>query len=110
RRAGRHRRRAAAAGLSRRERNSHRMRPMFRVAAATLAIAIAPLATLAAQQPQELLAITRANVVDGVSDTRIRNATIVIRAGKIESIRENGAVPQGARVLDAANRWVAPGM
>lgn len=63
-----------------------------------------------AQQPQELLAITRANVVDGVSDTRLRNATIVIRAGKIESIRENGPVPQGARVLDAANRWVAPGL
>jgi imidazolonepropionase-like amidohydrolase len=63
-----------------------------------------------AQQPQELLAITRANVVDGVSDTRLRNATIVIRGGKIESIRENGPVPQGARVLDAANRWVAPGL
>jgi imidazolonepropionase-like amidohydrolase len=56
------------------------------------------------------LAITRANVVDGVSDTRLRNATIVIRGGKIESIRENGPVPQGARVLDAANRWVAPGL
>ncbi len=63
-----------------------------------------------AQLPQELIAITRANVVDGVSDARLRNATIVIRGGKIESIRENGPVPQGARVLDAANRWVAPGL
>ena len=63
-----------------------------------------------AQLPQDLIAITRANVVDGVSDTRLRNATIVIRGGKIESIRENGAVPAGARVLDAANRWVAPGL
>lgn len=66
--------------------------------------------TLRAQLAQELIAITRANVVDGVSDTRISNATIVIRNGKIESIRVNGAVPAGARVLDAANRWVAPGM
>lgn len=66
--------------------------------------------TATAQVPQELIAITRANVVDGVSDTRLRNATIVIRGGKIESIRENGAVPAGARVLDAAGRWVAPGL
>lgn len=73
-------------------------------------LAAAALRPLPAQQPQELLAITRANVVDGVSDTRLRNATIVIRGGKIESIRENGPVPQGARVLDAANRWVAPGL
>jgi imidazolonepropionase-like amidohydrolase len=63
-----------------------------------------------AQVPQEPLAITHANVVDGVSDVRLRNATIVIRGGKIESIRENGAVPQGARVLDARGRWVAPGL
>lgn len=86
------------------------MRPMLRIAIATLALAAAPLGALVAQPPQELIAITRANVVDGVSEARIRNATIVIRAGKIESIRENGAVPQGARVLDAANRWVAPGL
>ena len=83
---------------------------MLRIAIATLALAAAPLGALVAQPPQELIAITRANVVDGVSEARIRNATIVIRAGKIESIRENGAVPQGARVLDAANRWVAPGL
>ena len=81
-------------------------RRAFAVAAASALFANAG----AAQLPQELLAITRANVVDGVSDTRLRNATIVIRAGKIESIRENGAVPSGARVLDAGGRWVAPGL
>lgn len=67
-------------------------------------------APLSAQLPQELIAITRANVVDGVSDTRLRNVTIVLRGGRIESIRVNGPVPAGARVLDAADRWVAPGM
>ncbi|WKW13345.1 amidohydrolase family protein [Pseudogemmatithrix spongiicola] len=82
------------------------VRRAFAVAAASALFANAG----AAQLPQEVLAITRANVVDGVSDTRLRNATIVIRAGKIESIRENGAVPAGARVLDAAGRWVAPGL
>lgn len=67
-------------------------------------------APVTAQLPQELIAITRANVVDGVTDTRLRNVTIVLRGGRIESIRVNGPVPTGARVLDAANRWVAPGM
>lgn len=80
--------------------------PALRLAA-VLFVAAAP---LPAQLPQELIAITRANVVDGVSDTRLTNATIVIRNGKIESVRANGAVPAGARVLDAAGRWVAPGM
>jgi imidazolonepropionase-like amidohydrolase len=67
-------------------------------------------APVSAQLPQELIAITRANVVDGVTDTRLRNVTIVLRGGRIESIRVNGPVPAGARVLDAANRWVVPGM
>jgi imidazolonepropionase-like amidohydrolase len=67
-------------------------------------------APVSAQLPQELIAITRANVVDGVTDTRLRNVTIVLRGGRFESIRVNGPVPAGARVLDAANRWVVPGM
>lgn len=86
------------------------MLTLARRSVAVAALSLAAVAPLAAQVPQELLAITRANVVDGVSDTRLRNVTIVIRGGKIESIRENGPVPQGARVLDAANRWVAPGL
>lgn len=79
---------------------------LFALAAVTLLSA----RTLQAQLPQELIAITRANVVDGVSATPIRNATIIIRSGRIESVRVNGAVPAGARVLDAASRWVAPGL
>lgn len=56
------------------------------------------------------IAITHANVVDGVSETRVRNATIVVRDGRIVSIRPNGAVPAGATVIDVGGRWVAPGM
>ena len=56
------------------------------------------------------IAITRANVVDGVSETRVRNATIVVRDGRIVSIRASGAVPAGATVIDIGGRWIAPGM
>ncbi len=56
------------------------------------------------------LAIVHANVVDGVTATRIRNATILVDRGRITSIREGGPVPAGATVIDAAGRWIAPGM
>lgn len=57
-----------------------------------------------------LVALTRANVVDGVSATPTLDATIVIRNGRIESVRSGGAVPAGATVIDLGGRWVAPGL
>jgi imidazolonepropionase-like amidohydrolase len=83
------------------------MDTMLRRFLALLTFALA--APVAAQAPSTI-AITNANVVDGVTETRVRNATIVIREGRIVSIRTNGAVPAGATVIDIAGRWVAPGM
>lgn len=76
------------------------------------ALTLAPMlpAALPAQASSAVVAITRANVVDGVTATRIRNATIIVRDGKIASVRAGGAVPAGATVIDAGGRWVAPGM
>lgn len=79
------------------------------LAALTLAL-IAPVAAGAQLPAAETIAITRANVVDGVSATRVRNATIVIRDGKIASLRAGGPVPAGARVIDAGGRWIVPGL
>jgi len=83
------------------------MTTMLRRLFATLVLCAAP---LVAQAPSATLAISHANVVDGVSETRVLNATIVIRDGRIISIRANGPVPTGATVIDIAGRWVAPGM
>lgn len=69
-----------------------------------LALAAAPL-TLGAQ-----LAITHANVVDVGSGVITRNATIVVQGRTIASITAGGAVPAGARVIDAAGRYVTPGL
>ena len=57
-----------------------------------------------------IVALTRAHVVDGVSARPILDATIVIRNGRIESVRSGGAVPAGATVIDLGGRWVAPGL
>ncbi len=76
---------------------------------ALVALALLPL-SLPAQGGDPIIAITNVHVVNGVNATRIRNATIVVRNGKIASITERGAVPAGARVIDAAGRWAAPGM
>ena len=66
---------------------------------------------LAAQgTPGTTIAITHANVVDGVAAVPLRDATIVISGGRIVSIRAGGPAPAGAQVIDLAGRWVAPGM
>jgi imidazolonepropionase-like amidohydrolase len=77
----------------------------------SVALALAPRVQIAqAPATESVIAITRANIVDGVSTTRIRNATILIRDGRIASIRVGGPVPNGATVIDVAGRWIAPGM
>lgn len=69
-----------------------------------LALAASPF-TLGAQ-----LAITHANVVDVGSGAITRNATIVVQGRTIASITAGGAVPVGVRVIDAAGRYVTPGL
>ena len=69
-----------------------------------LALAASPF-TLGAQ-----FAITHANVVDVGTGAITRNATIVVQGRSIASITVGGAVPAGARVIDAAGRYVTPGL
>ena len=83
---------------------------MLRRALALVALFLVPLGAQAQGAESGVIAITNVNVVNGINATRLRNATIVVRNGKIASITERGAVPAGARVIDAAGRWAAPGM
>ena len=82
----------------------------IQVALAAL-IMLASTAPLAAQERQPLYLIN-ANVVDGVSGTIIRDATIVIEGTKITRIAPKLSLPRGGavRVIDLAGRWVAPGL
>jgi imidazolonepropionase-like amidohydrolase len=45
-----------------------------------------------------------------VSGPKIDNATVVIRDGRIAAVGTNVAVPAGATRIDAAGKWVTPGL
>jgi imidazolonepropionase-like amidohydrolase len=66
------------------------------------------------QTPQtaaEILVLTHANVIDGVSAQRLRGATVIVRAGRIESVSTNAAAsPANATVIDLQGRWLLPGL
>lgn len=67
-----------------------------------------PLLALALQ----LIAITHATVIDPDVATPQRDMTIVIRGTRVERVVRSapGAVPAGARVIDATGKYVIPGM
>jgi imidazolonepropionase-like amidohydrolase len=59
----------------------------------------------------QLLVLTNANVIDGVSENPIHHATIIVRDGKIVSVAASSPnIPQGAMVLDLKGKWLLPGL
>ena len=60
----------------------------------------------------EITVIEGATVIDGVSDTPIEDAVIVIAGDTIQSIGSRGSVepPPGARTIDATGKTILPGM
>jgi imidazolonepropionase-like amidohydrolase len=70
----------------------------------------AALVLAAALPARAQLAITHAHVVDVTTGAITRNATIVVQGRTIASITASGAVPAGAKVIDAGGRFVTPGL
>lgn len=66
-----------------------------------------PLLALFAAEPPPI-AITGASVIDGTGAPP-RQATVVIRGGRIESVGD-GPIPADARVIRAGNRTLLPGL
>ncbi|HMV50217.1 MAG TPA: amidohydrolase family protein, partial [Blastocatellia bacterium] len=65
------------------------------------------------QTPQaaaEMLVLTHANVIDGVSAQPLRDMTVIVRAGRIESVSTGGAAPVNATTIDLQGRWLLPGL
>ena len=77
--------------------------------AAAPAPAPAPVLTMPVPAPSRLMAITNATIMTASSGT-IPRGTIVIRDGRIAAVGANVAVPAGAEVIDAAGRWITPGI
>jgi len=82
-----------------------------RSARSLASLASCALALAAAAHPAvaETVAITGGKVYT-VSGPPIENGTVVIRDGKISAVGAGLAVPAGARVVDAAGKWVTPGL
>ena len=70
-----------------------------------LFLAIVPACRLAAQTP--VIAVRTGTLIDGRGGAPVRNAVIVIRGERIESV--GTTVPAGARVIDLSRMTVLPG-
>ncbi|HEY9227162.1 MAG TPA: amidohydrolase family protein, partial [Gemmatimonadaceae bacterium] len=68
-----------------------------------------PFLFAAASAQAQTIAITGGRVFP-VSGPPIDNATVLIRDGKIAQVGTNVAIPTGARRIDAAGKWVTPGL
>ncbi|WP_404337500.1 amidohydrolase family protein [Sphingomonas sp. MMS12-HWE2-04] len=68
------------------------------------------LVALAAPAAAQNIVITNAKLVVGDGSAPIEGATVVIRDGRVVSAGAGGAAPAGARVIDAAGRYVTPGI
>jgi len=78
----------------------------------SLAVVLALLgARAAAGQADSTAVVFRGvTVIDGVSPQPLRNATVVVRDGKIASVATGAPdVPAGAQVFDLAGYWLLPG-
>ncbi len=58
----------------------------------------------------ETLAITHVTVIDVVDGRLVPNSTLTIRGRTIASIKENGAPPRDAQVVDGQGRFLIPGL
>jgi imidazolonepropionase-like amidohydrolase len=62
------------------------------------------------QEPASLpfLALTNANVIDGVSNQPRRDVTVLVRDGKILAV--GTTIADGATIIDLKGRWLLPGL
>ena len=83
---------------------------MRRTPVLTVSIATALLALSASLSAQDRAVAIRGGTVLPVSGPAIPNGTVVIRGGKIVAVGANVAVPAGAEIVDAAGKFVMPGV
>lgn len=88
--------------------------PFFRLAAVTFAALLfvstphPPPSKAASQAPP--LVLQHATVIDGLGGEPLRDATLIVRDGKIEALATGALnLPAGAIVLDLKDRWLLPG-
>ena len=76
----------------------------------TLFLAAAACVALAAPAMAQDVAITNAKLVIGDGSAPVEGGTVVVRGGKVVAAGRGVAVPAGVQVVDAAGRYVTPGI
>jgi len=71
---------------------------------------LAALLLSAAPASAQTIAIVRGTVAIGDGSAPIPGGTVVVHDGRVVAAGANVAVPAGARVIDAAGKWVTPGI
>lgn len=59
---------------------------------------------------QTRIALTGATLIDGRGGAPVKNANVIVADGKIECAGADCAVPKGAKVVDAKDMWMTPGL
>ena len=69
-----------------------------------------PFPSTYAPLPSVTTAIINATVLTGTGADEIADATVLMQGGRIAAVGPDVAVPPGATVVDAAGKWVTPGI
>jgi len=72
-------------------------------------LSLAALVALGGTAAAQTVAITNGTVFP-VSGPKIERGTVVITNGRVTAVGANAAVPAGATIVDAAGKWVTPGL
>ncbi len=90
-------------------RDSGRRRETANRGEGRLAFALAGTLAFSAPLAGQTIAITGGTVYP-ISGPKIENATVLIRDGRIAAVGANVQVPAGAQQVNAAGKWVTPGL
>lgn len=79
------------------------------IAAILLLITAITLSSRRSEATADIVAFTHVNLIDGMSESPVLDATVIVEGGMIKSVGK-GAPPAGARVIDLEGRWMLPGL
>ena len=86
------------------------MRPKLFLLLSTLIFCVTAFAQEPAKEKPKVIAIKAGRLIDGISNTVINNAFIIIEGDKIIAVGSDVKVPAGAEVIDLKNSTVMPGL
>src|SRR4051795_1519403 len=76
----------------------------------TVVLALVPLKPIKAQAPSTLL-IRGATIIDGLSDTPLRDRSLLIEGNTIRDVLPaDTPPPAGAQVIDLSGKFIIPGL